>query len=308
MAWMSERFPPVSYGILIASYYSSNQFLAEVLTAPDQKLKYTVGSILGAISLLCIFFQLRVFDEHKDFAQDCLHFPDRILQRGLISLRDLKFSVVITIAVQLACAATWMPQGKPAALIAVLVTMLYSLLMLKEFFASDWLRSHFLVYTISHMMIMPLLAMVVFSFATGEYFWNAPGWFWLYAFVGFFVTLNWEISRKIRSPDQEIEGVDSYTKILGTNGAAHAVVGVRAIDTLLVAFVGWYLQASAWFYLALIVLFGVCLTGYFRFLRQPNAENAKRMESYAGIYIIAFDLILAFELIRSHGVSFQWWP
>ena len=307
LAWMKERFPLISHGILIVSYYSSNQFLAEVLTRPDERLLYTLGSLLGAITLLCIFFHLRVFDEHKDFQEDCRHYPDRVLQRGLISLKHLKIAGVIAIILELACAACWMPTGKPAALVAVLVTLGFSLLMLKEFFVARWLKEHFLIYAMSHMMIMPLIAMVVFSFTTGEYFWNAPGWFWLYAFVGFFVTLNWEISRKIRSPDQEIEGVDSYTQIFGVRGAAHAVLVVRVIDTVLVAVVGWHLNASGWFYVALIGLFCVCLTGYFKYLKDNNAKNAKRMETYAGMYIIAFDLILAFELIRSHGVAFQWW-
>lgn len=306
-AWMKERFPVVGHGVLIVSYYSSNQFLAETLTRPGETLLYSCGSLLGALTLFCTFFHLRVFDEHKDYDEDCAHYPDRVLQRGLINLTHLKIAGGIAIGLELICAAIWMPLGKPAPLLAVLATLGFSLLMLKEFFVRDWLKKHFLVYAISHMMIMPLLAMVVFSFTTGEYFWTAPGWFWLYAFVGFFVTLNWEISRKIRSPDQEIEGVESYTKIFGTYGAAHAVLIVRVIDTLMVALVGWYLNASIWFYVALIVLFCVCLSGYFRYLQNNNAKNAKRMETWAGMYIIAFDLILAFELIRSHGVSWQWW-
>ena len=169
LAWMKERFPLISHGILIVSYYSSNQFLAEVLTRPDERLLYTLGSLLGAITLLCLFFHLRVFDEHKDFQEDCRHYPDRVLQRGLISLKHLKIAGVIAIILELVCAACWMPTGKPAALVAVLVTLGFSFLMLKEFFVARWLKEHFLIYAMSHMMIMPLIAMVVFSFTTGEY-------------------------------------------------------------------------------------------------------------------------------------------
>ena len=118
----------------------------------------------------------------------------------------------------------------------------------------------------------------------------------------------WEISRKIRSPDQEIKGVDSYTKIFGTYGAAWAVLIVRAIDTGLVALVGWHLGASTWFYVALILLYLLCLVGFFQFRFNTTAKNAKRMETYAGLYIIAFDLILAIELIRSHGLEIRLWP
>lgn len=306
MAYLNQRFPLIGHGILIVSYYSSNQFLAEVLTRPDEKLIYCLGSILGAISIFCLFFHLRVFDEHKDYHEDLKHYPHRVLQSGLITLGDLKVLGAIAIGLEIVLAALWMPLGKPAALIAILVTLGYSVLMLKEFFVPKWLNKNFLIYAVSHMLIMPLMAMVVFSFATGEYFWNAPGWFWVYAFVGFFVTLNWEISRKIRAPEQEIEGVDSYTKIFGTYGAAYAVLIVRVIDTAIVALVGWHIGASLWFYLALVALFCVCLLGFYQYRFHTSVKTAKRMETYAGIYIIAFDLILAVELISRYGVRFAW--
>ena len=36
-----------------------------------------------------------------------------------------------------------------------------------------------------------------------------------------------------------------------------------------------------------------------------SAKTAQQMEIYAGIYIIAFDLILAIELIKSDGLEFR---
>ena len=305
-AYLNERFPLIGHGVLIVSYYSSNQFLAEVLTRPGEKLLYSVGSVLGAITIFCIFFHLRVFDEHKDYEEDMKHYPHRVLQSGIISLWNLKVLGGIAIALELILASCWMPNDKPAALVSTLVVLVYSILMLKEFFVPKWLNKHFLIYAVSHMLIMPLLAMVVYSFATGEYFWTAPSWFWVYAFVGFFVTLNWEISRKIRAPEQEIEGVESYTKIFGTYGAAYAVLIVRVIDTAIVALVGWHIGASKWFYVALIALFLVCLVSFYQYRFHTSAKTAKRMETYAGIYIIAFDLILAVELISRYGVHIAW--
>ncbi len=296
-------FPPVQHGILIVSYFSCNQFLAEVLAQPGEPMRYGLNSLLGAVTLLCIFFHLRVFDEHKDYEEDCRHYPDRVLQRGLITLTHLKILGAIAIVLEITLAALWQPLGKPAALVSVIVALLFSLLMLKEFFVGNWLRKHFLLYATSHMMIMPLLAMVIYSFTTGQYFWQAPAWYWVYAFVGFFVTFNWEISRKIRAPEQEIEGVDSYTKVFGTYGAANAVLIVRAIDTAIVALVGCHLGLSIWFFLVLVGLFCVCLISYFQFRWWTSPKTAKRMETYAGMYIIAFDLTLAIELGSRYGVE-----
>jgi len=304
-AYLQQRFPPLGYGILIVSYYSCNQFLAKALTHPGQPMRYNLASLMGAVTLLCIFFHLRVFDEQKDYEEDCRHYPDRILSRGLIRLQDLRVLGGIAIAAELSLAVLANPLSKPAALVSVLVALGFSLLMLKEFFVPKLLRRHFLAYAVSHMMIMPLLAMVVYSFATGRYLWEAPAWYWLYAFVGFFVTFNWEISRKIRAPEEEREGVETYTKRFGTYGAAYAVLVVRLIDTAMVALVGWHLGASPWFYVVLVLLYMLCMIGFLQFRFQTSPKTAHRMETYAGLYIIAFDLTMAVELGVRNGVEFS---
>lgn len=305
-AYTQERFPLVGHGLLIVSYYSSNSLLGQALADPGARLHYDRGSLFGAITLFCLFFHLRVFDEHKDFATDQTHHPDRILQRGLVTLRQLALLGGIAIGLELLLALVWRPQGGFAPLVAVGVALAYSLLMLKEFFVGRWLQQHFLVYAISHMLIMPLLAMIPFGFATGEYLWDAPTWFWWYACVGFFVTLNWEVSRKIRAPGEEIEGVDTYSSRFGPRGAASVVVGIRLIDTAMVAAVGVHLGLSGWFFAAIIAMLAATLFSYVRFCRTLTSAAAKTLERVAGMYIIAFDLALAIELIRKYGVTFQW--
>jgi 4-hydroxybenzoate polyprenyltransferase len=297
-AYLAERFPLAGYGVLIAAYYSSNQFLARILTEPGRPMHYDLTTVMGAVTLLCFFFHLRVFDEHKDYAEDVVHYPQRVLQSGLITLRDLKVLGGVAIAAELIL-SLW--RGMPA-FMAWLAAFLFSLLMLKEFFVGDWLKRHFLLYATSHLLVMPLLALMIFSFATGRWPWEAPPWFGVYAWVGFFVTFNWEVSRKIRAPEDEIEGVETYTRVFGTYGAAYVVLLIRVIDTALVALVGWHLGLSPWFYAALVLLFLVCLTGFFQYRFHTNRKTAKRMETYAGMYVIAFDVILAVEIARQYGI------
>lgn len=298
-AYLAERFPVLGHGVLILAYYSSNQFLARTLTEPGRPMHYDWTTLLGAVTLFCFFFHLRVFDEHKDYAEDLVHYPQRVLQSGLITLRHLKILGGAAIALELILSAL---RG-PAALAAWALAFGFSLLMLKEFFVRDWLKRHFLVYATSHMLLMPLLSLMVFSFATGRWPWDAPGWFWVYAWVGFFVTFNWEVSRKIRAPEDEIEGVETYTRLFGTYGAAWIVLLIRVIDTALVALVGWHLGLAPWFYAALILLFAVCLVGFYQYRYHTNRKTAKRMEVYAGMYIIAFDLILAAAIAAKFGVE-----
>lgn len=305
-AYLKERFPPASHGLLIVSYYSCNQFLAQALANPGEPMRYSLSTVIGGLTLLAIFFHLRVFDEHKDYAEDCMHYPERVLQSGLISLRDLKVLGGIAIAWEFVAAIVWAIFVSAAPLVAVTVVVAFSLLMLREFFVGRWLREHFLLYATSHMLIMPLLAMVVYSYTTSRFPWDAPGWYWFYAFVGFFVTFNWEISRKIRAPEDERDGIETYTKVFGTYGAAYAVLIVRIIDTGMVALVGYHLGLPWWFYAVLIALYGVCLVGFLRFRFDTTTKTAHRMETYAGMYIIAFDITVALALGSLYGVTYTW--
>ncbi len=297
-AYLAERFPLVGHGVLIVAYYSSNQFLARALTDPGRPMHFDLTTLLGAVTLFCFFFHLRVFDEHKDWADDGVHHPERVLQRGLITLRDLKILGGVAIAVQIVLSAV---RGLPA-LAAWGLAFGFSLLMLREFFAREWLKRHFLVYATTHMLLMPFLSLLVFSFATGEPPWRAPGWYFVYSWVGFFVTFNWEVSRKIRAPEDEREGVETYTRIFGTYGAASLVLAIRVVDTALVLLVGRHLGLPLWFDAALVGLFLLTLIGYFQFRFQTNRKTAKRMETWAGLYIIAFDLLLAAAIGARFGV------
>jgi len=299
-AYLKERFPLLSHGVLIISYYSSNQFLAQVLERPDNPVSYSINSLPGGLTLFLIFFHLRVFDEHKDYEEDCKFYPERLLSRGIMTLSTLKKLGIIAIVLELIFASVC----GMSALVGVIIVQIFSVLMLKEFFVGKWLKKHFLIYATSHMLIMPLMSLMVFSFTTGSMPWLAGNWYILYAFVGFFVTFNWEVSRKIRTPDDEIEGLDTYSRIFGTYGAAYMVIVIRVIDTLMVAMVGYHLGLSYRFYLILILLFLVCCTGLYQFRFNTCRKTAKRMETYAGMYIIVFDLTLAVEILIRNSISF----
>ena len=78
-------------------------------------------------------------------------------------------------------------------------------------------------------------------------------------------------------------------------------LGIRVIDTAMVALVGLHLGLSPWFFVALVVLFLVCLVGFLQYRLRTSPKTAKRMEWYAGMYVVAFDLTLAVEIVRKHG-------
>ena len=139
-AYLDERFPLPSHLSMVVIYFLANQFLAQALGRPGVPLQIGWFTPVGMVFLLCIFFHLRVFDEHKDYALDVVHYPQRVLSRGLITLRHLKILGGIAIAVEVLCAllSGW------AAVVAVGVTVAFSWVMLYEFFVPRWLRAHFI--------------------------------------------------------------------------------------------------------------------------------------------------------------------
>ena len=172
-AYINERFPLWSHLSMVMIYFLANQFLAQVLGRPDKPLQVGWFTFVGTLFLLCIFFHLRVFDEHKDYEDDCKHFPDRILSRGLIPLHHLKVGGAIVIAVELLCAGI----SGFSAIVAVGTTIFFSWIMLHEFFVQKWLKAHFIIYAFAHMLIMPLMTATIFSFTMRRHFWHAPGSF-----------------------------------------------------------------------------------------------------------------------------------
>jgi 4-hydroxybenzoate polyprenyltransferase len=299
-AYLAERFPLPNHICMVIIYFLANQFLAQVLGNPDQPLRIGWFTLLGTVFLFCIFFHLRVFDEHKDYTDDCRNYPDRILSRNLITLTHLKILGGGAIIIELLCSAI---SGWPA-VVAVMVTIFFSWIMLHEFFVSTWLRAHFMVYAIAHMLIMPLMTATIFSFTMQRPFWEAPWLFWAYAAADFFAFANWEISRKIRMPEDEIEGVSSYSKEFGMFKAANVVLVLRVLNTILAWIVGIYLHLGTFYYAGLIVLFFVTLYGLLRFRFNPTRKTAAKLEAYGGGYIILFYFVLAAELFRTHGVTF----
>jgi 4-hydroxybenzoate polyprenyltransferase len=299
-AYMNERFPLFRHVAMVFIYFLANQFLAQVLGNPGDRLRIGWFTLLGMLFLFCIFFHLRVFDEHKDYSDDIVHYPGRILSRGLITLTHLKILGGLAIAVELVCAAV---SGWPA-VVAVGTAIFFSWILLHEFFVRDWLKARFILYAFVHMLIMPLLTATIFSFTMQRHFWEAPWLFWAYAAADFFAFANWEISRKIRMPEDEIDGVSSYSREFGMFAAARAVLVLRILNTILAWIVGLYLHLGIFYYAGLIVLFlGTCY-GLLRFRRNPSRKTAGQLESYGGAYIILFYFVLAAELFRTHGAVF----
>ena len=137
-AWSLERYPPPITVINILVYFTVAG-VAKMLLG-QEVIDFSVErDLLGAIAFSCFPLMIRVFDEHKDYEEDVHNHPDRILQRGIITLGHLKVVGAIAIGLQLGI-SIYLDGGFGLITQAWLVVMGWSLLMAKEFFLGRMAR------------------------------------------------------------------------------------------------------------------------------------------------------------------------
>jgi len=223
--YQKERFPVLAHGPMVIVFCLSIMLFSSLQEGEFPGIARIAGAV---ITTLILFFQLRVADEFKDFEDDSKYRPHRAVPRGLISLQELGWAAWIGAAVQFVIAVR-IDVGLVPLLIMV---WLYMGLMTREFFVPRWLKKTPSVYLTSHMLIMPMIAFYVSAFD-----WLCDcrampaglGWLLLFSFCCGLVL---EIGRKIKAPDAERAGVETYSSAWGIGGALAAWMVASIISVL----------------------------------------------------------------------------
>src|SRR5690349_3066406 len=107
-AWMSERFP--ARNTVFFAVFHATALLGARAPRAGGPVTVTWRDVAAFPAVWCFFLMLRVFDEHKDFDADAIAHPNRVLQRGLVTLRDLRVLGALAIAVQVGI-SIWLDAG-----------------------------------------------------------------------------------------------------------------------------------------------------------------------------------------------------
>jgi 4-hydroxybenzoate polyprenyltransferase len=279
--YQRERFPVLVHGPLIAAMSSSAVSVSSVLRSGAEFP--AAGSLLVAFATTLLFFlQLRVADEFKDRETDARYRPYRAVPRGLVSLRELGTVAAVGAILQLGL-ALWLQPSLALLLAAVWV---YLGLMWKEFFARQYLTAHPITYLWSHMLILPLITLYATACEWRIAGASMPnGLAWLLA-ASFFNGLVIEIGRKIRAPEAEEHGVETYSALWGQRAATlawWAAMLLAAASSLPVAHaIGLPAVLAAAFG---IVLALAAVAGW-RFLDQPTSKRAGLFEPVSGLWTL----------------------
>jgi 4-hydroxybenzoate polyprenyltransferase len=287
--YQRERFPLAAYVPLIGiSALSAAAYSAAAWSRPG--LPPWPVLLVGLATALVFFFLLRVADEHKDADVDRQFRPELPVPRGLVSLAELRRAgAAVALAAALANAIV-----APRLLLALVPAVVWAGLMAREFFVAEWLRARSVAYLLSHMVIMPLL----FAYLTGLDWLAAgadpPRGLPLFLGLAFLNGILVEVGRKIRAPETERVGVETYTTTWGLRAAPAAWLGALALAAVL----GWL--ASRPTGAGGIVAIGLAVMGVaaalpaIGFLRRPTAARGKRIETASGLWTLASYLLLGF--------------
>ncbi|GGJ41823.1 UbiA family prenyltransferase [Deinococcus roseus] len=273
ITYQKERFPLLAHFplVLLTSWC--------VLSFASSAAVRLTGMLAVTCLILGLFFQLRVFDEYKDFEEDKAHRPYRPVPRGLITLRELRNAALFIAGFQFTTTYVW---NYPS-LTLLLVCWIYMILMGKEFFNPEWLKKQPLLYMLSHLPIVGLIQLYAASFVWDL---NFPQKAWVLFVVSLSGGALLEFGRKIRPAEKEEPGVQTYSAIWGIEKALltwflAGSVGVFALGY----FHGGWLVLSIFY----LLMFPFAVVAAVR----KTAALLKHVELLSALWIVLMYLALA---------------
>lgn len=304
LAYLNERFPAWQMPLVLPAFLTAF-FVGQTLTARPAKV--TAGTAVGLLAFAALGLVIRALDDIKDIEHDNAHYPERVLQRGLITPSHLRilgagcfaFSLAGSILIDRGIGlATWWW------LISVGGLGVYQFSMIRSRSLYHWIEERRVLFalTIAPFPGLDSLWIAQMGAGTARMPWSA-GWLAAMWITG---PLLLEIVRKTYSPDDERPTVvdyakprEAWTQSLGLNGSVAVMVGLGAITTVLELVV---LRAtghgSSLAYAAVASVFvALMLPVSATFVLHPSRERVKTVGQVSAIALILGQTVLALAML-----------
>lgn len=211
--YFKERFPLHQHAPLVAAF----SFCAVSYSAHLRNQTWSAWSSFAVAFPVCLLFflELRIADEFKDAEEDKTWRPYRAVPRGLVKLSELAILFVgcgitqLILILLLDSRLLWV----------LLIAWSYLIAMSFEFGAREWLTARPIAYLLSHMLIMPLVDFTATACDWMPANQHPPRGLGFFLATSFLNGLVIEVGRKIRTPQAEEKGVQTYSKLWGRERA-----------------------------------------------------------------------------------------
>lgn len=288
LAYFRERFPPINmvlFAILLFTVHAVAAFF-EIITQEQE----CWWMLLGVVAVISFFFRLRVFDEIKDYELDEKNHPQRVLQSGRVTKKQLIFISILGTAVEL----LWSILSGWQVVVCWFVAVGYSLFMRYEFFIGSWLNKRLLLYAITHMLVMPLVILWVYSSFHPEL--NILFPFYVLAGLSLLSGFSFEIARKIHAPVAEKQGIDSYSKSLGYKVSIILVLLVLLGGVTIQMYLLNLINARLWAFAVIAIIYMLSIFLYFKNVLKPAEKSLRTAEKFVSLFMLASYLSIIIEV------------
>lgn len=291
IAYFNERFP-LANCLLFCILYSTVASVAYPTVFSSSFLTHLgIIDLLGFLAIISFFFRLRVFDEWKDYAIDAINHPQRVLQSGRVSLKQLTILSVVASVVEIA----WCLLIGRITFIVWLIAFTYSLLMRYEFFIGNYLKTRLIVYAISHLLIMPFIIWWIWAAYTGTFLPMHPAFLYL-AGLSLLAGFAFELARKIHSPAEERPLVDSYSKVMGFIPAIVAVCITLLLGVLTQFYFLSTFAAASYTYLVIGLLYLGTIGTYYYCQKHRQEQKLRLAEKLVSLFMLLSYVFIIIEL------------
>lgn len=287
LAYSNERFPlwqvAGQFPMFVAAF-----LYGQVIVGKDAE--FTTSLFAGFVAFVGYTLMFRCFDDCKDAAYDNELYPDRVLQRGLITFTNLKIIALIC-WVGVGAISIYIDGGLGRVTmwwcILVAATGLFQFIQVKWAFIGAWLESRRVLLVLSVIPFMGIVSVWFAQMGAGEELVSAKVWWLVIAWCSAAVLL--EIARKSRTPEDTratvvdyTKSVTSWTRSLGLTGTVVTLVGFALLATVLEIGMLQAVGAGAWWaYLALIVATLLPVVAAGRFFLRKDRYRAKEVSEMA---------------------------
>jgi 4-hydroxybenzoate polyprenyltransferase len=280
VTFAKERFKPLEYLPLIVLFVTANYLFAKRVSGGLELPP--IGLLFIGIATFCFFFRMRLFDEIKDYEIDLKINPHRPLARGLISVREVKRTIIGLIILELILISNL----GLVPFFLYLFALFYSLLMYEEFFIGDWLRPHLTTYAVSHTIVVAFLSFAIIScvleFTALNFSWNV----FLFCFSHWCIFNLFEFARKTFAANEERPNVPSYSNIFSLKGAYLLSASQVILSAIALYLIKDSVGTGPMVFLAALYCVGLVLT----------LKNPPKFRNISTFYLVGYFVLLIYFL------------
>jgi hypothetical protein len=302
LAWMKQRFPLSDAPLFVALYLCASI----VARYSNTKTEITLGwlDLFACFVTWSFFLLLRIFDEYADYEKDLKIRPEYTLQSSSYSLRLLKIIGIIIVALQLSY-AFFLDQGIGSVTFSWGIMFIWSWISSYREHYGKWLKDYSAQSVLIYYLVMPLNLWWLVQMGSPGVLFDSN--IQLLALLSFIVALAFRIAHKTYPPQEECEGLDTYSSIYGPRVAGYLILTMVLSMLSIQAFLAFKITSGDYWlgYLALCFCLLFSAWHILKFCLLPSTSGRKMNQIAVALCVIIGNLVIINAVISERGLVWQ---